>query len=849
MSGIRVTRGFLALVLPEDRHITLLTKDEFRMIEIDLLPLKDVDCTFVELGVGGGSSDVSFIVVYWPGGDVFRKSLNLQPKQFHITLSSCDNHAIDKSFRSIHTFLHLNISQLEYITSTFDTESFPSDLLVMCYHNTDQASLQQRHFAAALKVIELASPATAEAFIKSEMSARPTWPSPFLFFGLSQLKKGNFKVAMICLMVAKSRGSDSVSSPVSRFIDEKLQECAMHTEWGGVFNDSEIFQWQETGLSNDLLKCEIPPPENIDMSMLQIDPREPLHIFYENNWNRLPRFFRWIVPGQLSAMSTPRNIDDIKILTFLRVDILLTLTEEAPLPKEWFSGTSIENVFMPITDYYAPSIAQVEMFLKLAESGKNILVHCRGGKGRTGAMLACYIAKYGFKKPRGCLPVFTADDAIQRLRYMRPTSVDTERQVEFVSRFVSSLWKKNDSIIAEPDATVPIIHGNFTRSPLIMLVGLQGSGKSTFAKRLAALEEYHIISQDEIGSRAGFDKELTRVEKGGLKCVIDKCNVTAEKRRAILRFFNGKIGLCVFFNFPQNLCIQRAQKRVDHPTLRETSAAAAISNFAKSLEPPTTDEGFSAVVTVTSIYAASALILRLIDSERVQKFPRTRHLQNLGAATRDDLVLTEAEANAFVKPSPCVTLLCEEKVDGANIGISIDPITLGFKVQNRSHYINDTTHVQFKKLSSWLSQHQADLFRILTDNDTLPHGQLILFGEWLAAKHSIHYTRLPDLFMAFDVYDVINGMYMSSMKRDALLHGSSIQLVRRLELTGSVTEIANQLRVGISSSFTDGRIEGVYFRRENAEWLLDRAKMVREDFIEGNDHWAKSGIVWNNVSL
>ncbi len=65
--------------------------------------------------------------------------------------------------------------------------------------------------------------------------------------------------------------------------------------------------------------------------------------------------------------------------------------------------------------------------------------------------------------------------------------------------------------------------------------------------------------------------------------------------------------------------------------------------------------------------------------------------------------------------------------------------------QNRSHYVTTETATQWKMLDNWKRQHQESLYSILTPN-------LILFGEWCYSKHSIHYTRLPDYFLAFDVY-------------------------------------------------------------------------------------------------
>ena len=42
-----------------------------------------------------------------------------------------------------------------------------------------------------------------------------------------------------------------------------------------------------------------------------------------------------------------------------------------------------------------------------------------------------------------------------------------------------------------------------------------------------------------------------------------------------------------------------------------------------------------------------------------------------------------------------------------------------------------------------------------------------------------------------------------------------------------------------------GKVEGVYVRRCSAEFTLERAKIVRADFLSGNRHWAKNMIVLN----
>ena len=167
------------------------------------------------------------------------------------------------------------------------------------------------------------------------------------------------------------------------------------------------------------------------------------------------------------------------------------------------------------------------------------------------------------------------------------------------------------------------------------------------------------------------------------------------------------------------------------------------------------------------------------------KFPRTRHLFDAGGSgvTRDDLLMDQTEENTFyTQPGQRgravqqqqVTVAIEEKVDGANLGISIDTETLEIKVQNRSHYINSKTHRQFSTLDSWLAQHSSALY------DILEPGRHVLFGEWLYAKHSIYYTRLPGYFMAFDLYDREVDRFYSWRERNRRLKDSEIPIVRQI---------------------------------------------------------------------
>lgn len=153
----------------------------------------------------------------------------------------------------------------------------------------------------------------------------------------------------------------------------------------------------------------------------------------------------------------------------------------------------------------------------------------------------------------------------------------------------------------------------------------------------------------------------------------------------------------------------------------------------------------------------------------LRKFPRTRHLLDLGGngVTRDDLLMSKSEAECFLKGK---NISVEEKLDGANIGFSISEDSR-ILVQNRSHYVTSSSHRQFSTLDNWVLEHEGALFSIVGS------GKFILYGEWLYAKHSIFYTNLPSQFMAFDIFNVQEGEFVSRRERNLLLEGTGIETV------------------------------------------------------------------------
>lgn len=205
-----------------------------------------------------------------------------------------------------------------------------------------------------------------------------------------------------------------------------------------------------------------------------------------------------------------------------------------------------------------------------------------------------------------------------------------------------------------------------------------------------------------------------------------------------------------------------------------------------------------------------------------------------GVDIRGDKVLTESERDEFLRH----TLTIEEKVDGANLGISFDAEG-NMRAQNRGAYLHLPGSGQWKKLSEWLTLRTDALFEHLAD-------QYILFGEWCYARHSIFYDRLPDWFLAFDIYDRKSRRFLSSARRDPLLEEMYISKVPILALGRfSYSEIEKLLS---QSKLTDQPAEGIYLRIDHGDWLERRAKLVRPTFIQAvEQHWSRSAIKPNRL--
>lgn len=221
------------------------------------------------------------------------------------------------------------------------------------------------------------------------------------------------------------------------------------------------------------------------------------------------------------------------------------------------------------------------------------------------------------------------------------------------------------------------------------------------------------------------------------------------------------------------------------------------------------------------------------------RFPHTPHLAWLSPdSPREDKVFSAAEAAAFL----CAEVVLEEKVDGANVGISVDAAG-EIQVQNRGQYLSPPFTGQFVRLNSWLAQREEAIFDALGEH-------LMLFGEWTAAVHSLGYSRLPDYFLLFDVYDRQAKKFWSTSRRSVLAEQLNLRVIHCVgDGTYSLSTLKKMVLDMPSAYVSVGVAEGIYLRREDESWLLERAKLVHPDFVQNiGEHWRRRILTLNHIT-
>jgi hypothetical protein len=253
----------------------------------------------------------------------------------------------------------------------------------------------------------------------------------------------------------------------------------------------------------------------------------------------------------------------------------------------------------------------------------------------------------------------------------------------------------------------------------------------------------------------------------------------------------------------------------------------------------------------------------------IRKFPRTAHLRGSRFQHGDH----DMEAVPFDELIG-KHLVIEEKMDGANCGISFSPDG-ELLLQSRGHYLRGGPREKhFSLFKQWASARQEELFCVLG-------SRYVMYGEWMFAKHTMWYDALPHYFMEFDVLDVQTNEFLDTNARNMLLSrqtpgypfypvkvlaSGTFKKLSELEdmivrshfvsdrRAANLLEAARNAGVSIedATKHTDplSDMEGLYIKWEDGV-VKGRYKFVRESFtnsiLDQDTHWHDRPIIQNKL--
>ena len=257
-----------------------------------------------------------------------------------------------------------------------------------------------------------------------------------------------------------------------------------------------------------------------------------------------------------------------------------------------------------------------------------------------------------------------------------------------------------------------------------------------------------------------------------------------------------------------------------------------------------------------------------MEASTLRKYPRTPHLEGSRLQSGD-----EDLSQILFSDIQGKHLVVEEKIDGANSAISFNEDG-ELLLQSRGHYLTGGYRERhYNLMKQWANVHQDAFFDVLG-------SRYILYGEWMYAKHSVYYDKLPHYFLEFDIFDRETGIFLDTHRRHTMLEDLPVisvpvlaegafqrkeQLISLLGDSCCISDAhienlrATSEKLGLDPDRqcreTDGTklMEGLYIKVEENGQVVDRLKYVRASFTQtvevSKTHWLDRPIVPNGLAI
>lgn len=142
-------------------------------------------------------------------------------------------------------------------------------------------------------------------------------------------------------------------------------------------------------------------------------------------------------PGLDHASDTLVRDDLVRLRDFYGTNVLVTLLGEFEMKRLAIPGllatakrVGLRSLWFPIPDVTAPvdmdgAVRLVDGIVEAVSRAETVVIHCRGGLGRSGTIAACCLVARG-RDP---------GEAIALVRAARPGAVEVRDQEDFVARY------------------------------------------------------------------------------------------------------------------------------------------------------------------------------------------------------------------------------------------------------------------------------------------------------------------------------------------------------------------------------------------------------------------------------
>ncbi|KAL8517214.1 hypothetical protein ACS0TY_015445 [Phlomoides rotata] len=150
----------------------------------------------------------------------------------------------------------------------------------------------------------------------------------------------------------------------------------------------------------------------------------------------------------------------------------------------------------------------------------------------------------------------------------------------------------------------PVTEKKEIKQIVLVLMGLPGSGKSTFCDEVMKISSrpWARVCQDTInkgkaGTKIQCLSSAASALKDGQSVIIDRCNIGREQRADFLKLGGSHMEKhAVVLDLPSKLCVSRSVKRTGHEgNLQGGKAAAVVNQMASKKELPKLSEGFNRI--------------------------------------------------------------------------------------------------------------------------------------------------------------------------------------------------------------------------------------------------------------